>query len=254
MPLFSLVYEQNPAHQVKQKAGNGFFQLFSAMVFILNTIAQQGGMKMKLFKIIARMFGRQKIERKELESPPKINFKIDLGTVQNIGENLKRFGLADLVVRGEFPMGEATAKVEAIRLSDLCYYESHRHVNIFINGKKIGWIADGTFRFTAAPDLRTAVGWAFATDAGRQYVLDYDLDTEVGLLISAFRMAPPLDDEEAVKKFFYDFKNDYWKQIDRMVKMGSQYCSSSAVAHLIWHVATRTLRSKEHPGYELGFV
>lgn len=194
---------------------------------------------------------------------------------QLIRENLARFGIEDsrVTAKVEITAGYDGAVIRTVEvgvdlLSNFCLpfslwpkVELDKSAGekvklwmlIFLGEERIGYInSDGQFNFTAAPDLRVCVGWAVASDYGREKVLDYDLSFEVNKLEYAIKMASPVDGthEEDLKKLFFE---GAWKRAIVEVmqyKKGSRFCNGyCGVTTMFWEVATRTIRGREHPAF-----
>lgn len=193
---------------------------------------------------------------------------------QIIRENLARFGIEDPQVTAKLDIarkhGGATLRTVEMGpdlLSNFCLpfgvwptgelstdEEARLKMAIFLGGEQVGYVdSDGQFNFTAAPNLRVCVGWAVATDWGRQNLLDgYNLDYEVNKLEYAVREAPPLDGsaDDLLRHYFL---NGVWNfavleamAYEKGSRFGNGHC---AVKTLYWMVATRTIRERLHAGF-----
>jgi len=109
---------------------------------------------------------------------------------------------------------------------------------------KIGWIDDDRrFHYEAAPTLREALGWAIATDGGRDHLIEYfDLDRAARDILDAIRT------NGVGRETFFGAYFEVLKKIfvcGRTSRFADGYCGH---VHTLWHVATREL-GKEHEGY-----
>lgn len=111
--------------------------------------------------------------------------------------------------------------------------------------------SDSRFYFRAAPDLRTCLAWAVATDLGQTRVLDgYDLEADVERLSNAIRRAPFGQADEMIEAYFFDTWMEREVQevygYQRSSQFSGGYCTAAA---RLWQVGTRTLLGNEHPGF-----
>jgi hypothetical protein len=128
-------------------------------------------------------------------------------------------------------------------------------INVFEEGQRIGYIdSDCRFLFEAAPDLRTCVGWAVATDVGHseRSPLDpfhYDLDQAVERITSLLGTSPL--PEGSLKEFFFRTFQPMVSEImawNKGSRYGGGYCTWGP---LYWEVGTRLLWGKSHPGFPI---
>lgn len=168
-----------------------------------------------------------------------------------IRTNLEQFGLADLTVTARGCSGEKSREVFAGALSDLCGVGSMRFrgidefsLGIYVDeGPRIGYVdSDNRFRYTQAPNLRSALGWALATDGGR---------------VRAVALSRPLDElcdelklvmRHTSKRTYFDLYHPRLAGIfdyENGSRFGDGYCGVSPV---LWSLGTRE-NGLEHPGY-----
>ncbi len=202
---------------------------------------------------------------------------------QNIQANLTILGLTDMMVTGMMSGNQSLDQAGGtipvtdapMLLSTLCA-ESHtlRHsaemkhrqaggnqfqlnsYNIQVvndAGDTIGKIdSDGVFQYTAAPDLALCLGWAIATDIGRNKVIE---DVSLQNLTSSTqdRITGAVSNAMSQDYFFGDWMNFLEKDLmvyDRTTRFGDGYCG---VANLFWEVGLRTLFGIEHSGYDFAY-
>lgn len=188
-----------------------------------------------------------------------------------IRANLQNMGINDMQVTGilyfsnnlrtpngvHFHDGEEAGRITAL-LSDLCglrYANLAKklgvdeqvislHIVIENDGKVLGKVdCDGDFDYSAAPDLRTALGWKVATDGGRVRIIEsFDLD-------GATKMLTEIISSDQSEEVFFGAYFQALKKIfisEHTSRFGDGYCGA---ATLLWRVAIRQLFGKEHPGY-----
>lgn len=173
----------------------------------------------------------------------------------NIQTNLKRFGLEDERVRGEFDGMRGKVDMGEHPLSELCaaWRDKRNDMRVFRDEAEIGFIkGDGQFFFVGAPDLRQCLGWVIATDLGQEKVLDYDLDIEAGQLSATFNEAPSPDgDQDKLRTFFFD--GSFSQKLKDAVKKdkSSRFDDGYyAAMNVLWHVGTRTILGRGHRGFD----
>lgn len=192
--------------------------------------------------------------------------------------NLKNFGVTDVVVTGKVDVRSArgdTVRAVALGsislallcatssdvLSDICKAAEKGesvgcNIDVLKDGEPIGYIdSNGRFKYTAAPDLRTCLAWAVATDRGQhESVTDYDLDSEAKNVADTFSLAPPLVGyDEYLKPHFF---GEFWATVacaignNKGSRFSDGYCG---VMCLLWQVGTRTIRGLEHKGFSFSY-
>ncbi|HEY4516666.1 MAG TPA: cold shock domain-containing protein [Candidatus Paceibacterota bacterium] len=186
---------------------------------------------------------------------PKLN--------ETLRANLDKFGLEDIMVTGtigvvrrdhNYNHAMTTVQLGPMHLSQMCGNiwstiqkrrsdEADLHVEVFHNGERIGSVdSDHSFHYSAAPDLRTALGWVVATDLGHVKVLHgFHLDGEVKQIEAVIRNAPTSGDEKAVLKFYLGaFKNQLARTIkhERTSRFGDGYMGP---LYLLWAVGTKAI-------------
>lgn len=192
-----------------------------------------------------------------------------------IRANLDRMGVNDLTVIGvlhysddkpipggiEFRDGKEAGRVEML-VSDLCGLGysgvanrlgiESRKLSFYIvveqDGKEIGYVdSDGRFRYKAAPDFRSALGWQIATDGGRVSLIEnFNLDEASEMVLSTIRV------NGVEQNAFFD---PYFAALSRVFvaghtsRFGDGYCGAAIT---LWRVATRQL-GEEHRGYSFSY-
>ena len=185
---------------------------------------------------------------------------------ETLRENLKRFGLEDIIVTGTIGIvrrvhhynHEKTAiQVGPMHLSQMCGRvlatikkgrsdQADFNIDVSQDGVRIGHVdSNHRFHYTAAPDLRTVLGWVVATDLGHVKVLHgFHLDGEVKQLVAVIRNAPTDGDEKAVLNYYLGaFKS----QLARAIK----YRRTSRVVdgyigplYLLWAIGTKAIHGR----------
>jgi|GEM_PF-4700099 len=196
---------------------------------------------------------RQKFEEPPAWSgePPEAN--------EILLENLRRFGLEDIEVTGAgkirylYSDERTTITTGAMPLSQMCgdvwpniNIRGDRCIldtNVLQNGVKIGHVnSDHTFHYTAAPDLRTALGWLVATDLGHGKIIrGFDLDRAARELEEVLRQAPAGNNEGANRRFCLDV---FQYRVHRMFEDNhlSRFGNGGHEDFLtLWGVGTRAL-------------
>jgi hypothetical protein len=198
---------------------------------------------------------------------------------QKIQKNLANFGINDIkviaIIKIKEKYGDTTAvvgeiKIGPIKLSNLCacyekiWGKSKQEVSqnkkvldynakIFSADKNqpLGYIdSDSRFNFLAAPNLRLCVGWAVASDLGRNKVVEYNLDLQIKKLNCFFSLINKITNEERLKQCFGYFVS--LLEIETMKygiasRFSDAFCSYS---NLFWKVGTRK-NGKEHSGFPI---
>lgn len=174
--------------------------------------------------------------------------------------NLERFGLEDIMVTGTIGVTRNWEKVVVqlgpMHLSQMCgkiwsTIQKHRsdeialYIEVFQDGKRIGKVdSDHRFHYTAAPDLRTALGWILATDLGHVKVLGVGLDSATKGLETVIRKAPVDGDEKAVLNFYLGaFKTQLSHTIvyERTSRFGDGYMGPLG---LLWRIGTKAIHGQ----------
>lgn len=122
-------------------------------------------------------------------------------------------------------------------------------LNFFItqDGKEIGRVdSDSQFHYTAAPDLRTALGWAMATDGGRGRSLKFDLEVVTRDLVTD--VIKTLHPYAISQRYFFEGWHPAMNKAFKAVG-GSRYSDALSFSNLLWRILTREYLGEEHPGY-----
>mgnify|MGYP001610153397 CR=1 FL=1 len=123
-------------------------------------------------------------------------------------------------------------------------------IEVFQGDAYIGYVDPlGRFSYAAARDLRTALGWAVATDLGQERPLTYDLPLEAGRLEAEIRHGIRGKSEAELETFFFA---DWQHAVRRALAQGKG--SRFENAHLalqieLWRVGTRRILSRVHIGF-----
>ena len=181
---------------------------------------------------------------------------------ETLRENLKRFGLEDIIVTGtigvrnSYTYEHTTIELGPMHLSQMCGNvwatinkrrsdEIDLSIRVFSNGTKIGVVdSDNSFHYSAAPDLRTALGWNVATDLGHMKVLGFGLDSAVKGLETVIRKAPVDGDEKAILNFYLGaFKTQLSHTIvyQRTSRFSDGYMGPLG---LLWRIGTKTIHGR----------
>jgi cold shock CspA family protein len=184
---------------------------------------------------------------------------------ETLKENLNRFGLEDIVVTGTIGVvrrdlnyhHEKTAvQLGPMHLSQMCGNiwatlqkrrtdEADLHIEVYHNGQRIGTVdSDHRFHYSAAPDLRTALGWIFATDLGHVKVLGVGLDSAVKGLETVIGKAPVDGDDKALSNFYLGaFKTQLSQTI--VYKRTSRFGDGHMCAlRLLWAIGTKGVHGR----------
>lgn len=181
--------------------------------------------------------------------------------VEYIHHNLFTFGLPDVNVTVRFQPreeGEAVTMRRNVSLSAACveaveWRPAGPGGIVVFSGEELGILdGDGRFAYTAAPDLRTALGWALVTDGGRERCLlgVVDLDAAVAGLEEIIRGVDLDAPEAVVREVFFEAWMPALARVfvaKKTSRFGSGHC---APACDLWTVATRTVLGRPHPGFE----
>lgn len=203
-------------------------------------------------------------------------------TAVQMGVVLTRFGLEDIPVVGRAKVlsmdREPTPIHEAMtgttELTQLCAQANlwREHcvprnrfkfervagtIEVLCRNELIGTIdPNDVFSYSAAPDLRTCLGWVVATDQGRrQHSFEYDLDGAVHAINQSLQTLgnPSAASRQEVMKVYYEGEFGNAIRANLRQGYGSRLiggCIDEA-KNVIWRVATRTLFYEEHPGFIL---
>lgn len=182
---------------------------------------------------------------------------------ETLRANLAQFGLEDILVTGLIQVTRRGAKTTSssvelgpMHLSQLCGSvrgllntrrsdEMAGWVQVLQDGQSIGVIdSDKRFHYSAAPDLRTALGWALATDLGQTKVLSPVLDSATKGIETVIRKAPVDGDEKAVLSYYTGTFNT---QVQRTFVY--QKTSRFADGHFgprdtLWKVGTKAIHGR----------
>lgn len=197
---------------------------------------------------------------------------------RNIRASLQLLGLRDLKVVGKKrmmpggydPLHNGSAKLvsltpEPMLLSELCGggqqlarnrgMELHTYsycIEVYQSDAHLGYIdPQGRFycSYGYAEKLRTALGWAVATDLGQTQPLVYALDLEAARLEAEIRYGVKGKGETELKAFFFA---DWQDAVRRALVQGKG--SRFENAHLglmieLWRVGTRRILGRTHLGF-----
>jgi len=174
--------------------------------------------------------------------------------------NLDKFGLEDIMVTGTIDVTRnwerVTVQIGPMHLSQMCgdiwatiqkrrSDEIALHIEVFQDGARIGTVdSDHRFHYSAAPDLRTALGWVIATDLGHVKALGFGLDSAVKGLETVIRKAPVDGDEKAMFNFYFGaFKTQLTHTIvyKRTSRFADGYMGS---LNLLWRIGTKAVHGR----------
>lgn len=197
------------------------------------------------------------------EESTRLGLEADALTSFIIRENLARLELEDILVTAVIDDrdGEELGSTE-MNLSDVCGLrhggiekllgittrDVNLHVRVLRDGQMIGRVdSDGDFNYTAAPDLKTAIGWKVATDGGRTMLIEgFDLDSAARMLLETIRL------NGTYKEAFFGPYFNALKKIfvyEKTSRFSDGYCGAAST---LWRVATREL-GQEHEGYDFWY-
>ncbi len=196
-----------------------------------------------------------------------------------IAESLRRFKIEDIPVIGRTMLLEGGQKATPIRiietgpvrLTQLCaqaglwrehcvprnrsaYERVRPTIDVVHEDVLIGTIDhDYIFSYSNAPDLRTCVGWAVATDQGRWHLFEYDLDRTIQAITRSLQKLgdPSVASRGEVMKVYCEGEFGEAIRVHLRQGNGSHFiggCTEEA-KNAIWRVATRTLFGQEHAGF-----
>lgn len=179
----------------------------------------------------------------------------------NVLANLGMFGISDPLVLGVVNITQGrqggllrTVDFAGTTLSTLCVQseklrgsieldkEANEHaafrIRVLIEDSEIGFIdSDGRFHYSAARTLCVALGWAVATDLGRDKVLDYDLAAHVAALSNAIGYRPDAGRFDEFSRAF---------AIAMAKDTGSRFGDGRlGFLNLLWRIGTHTLQGQE---------
>lgn len=197
-----------------------------------------------------------------------------------IAEGLKGFGLEDIPVVGRTMLLEGDREHTPIRIIEtgpttltlLCaqadlwcehcvprnrsaYERVRGTLEVLRQDELIGMIdLNHVFSYSAAPDLRTCIGWVVATDLGRRRLFDYDLDVAVSAIAESVRGLGNLSTAPRgeVMKVYCEGAFGEAVRVHLRQDHGSRIIGSGSTQEAkraIWQVAVRTLLGQEHAGF-----
>lgn len=187
---------------------------------------------------------------------------------QYVRSNLQQFGLTDQQVIGkrwvQNDRGDERFVLETqpMELSELCgnspevqyapgYKTADYMTRVFDpKGAIIGVIdSDRRFLYNSAPDIRSCIGWAVATDLGRTQHLNFNLDEAARVVTEAMGWCPELrGGDRELKEFYFGTYRDTVKEIIKR-DVSTRFDDGGAAHTPLWRVATLKLKGEEHPGF-----